>query len=395
MSYYKFTEDDLFVNTIKTYPNVEFYIQSGSVYINNETNISGTHFDNIKGVPVGFISLYEYNINRPTAQTIYPFVVKDGFKNTFKTISKKDWNTQYAYGGEEITSSYNLSASITRYFINSITDTDYRRLHALKNTVNHYAYLSPRYDFETYYSTPSSNTDAVNMITIPSIFYGSSIKKGTVNLKWYVSGTLAAQASDSRFNGDLVQVSGSTTGGVVGSILYNEGIILLTGSTDLGPAVIGNLIDNSTNGSPRWIYFGRGANDGLTPANVALTTLSASCAIEFQGTNDIQTLTMLAKAPYNELNHSNNPTYLKDTNASRRFATKATSSYMYTEPSMEIANVVHSPFSGSTPPFRKETYISKVALYDDEKNLIGYAKLATPVRKTEDREFLFKLKLDI
>tara|TARA_R110000850_G_scaffold6737_1_gene25851 strand:+ start:50 stop:364 length:315 start_codon:yes stop_codon:yes gene_type:complete len=104
---------------------------------------------------------------------------------------------------------------------------------------------------------------------------------------------------------------------------------------------------------------------------------------------------MLAKAPYNELNHSNNPTYLKDTNASRRFATKATSSYMYTEPSMEIANVVHSPFTGSTPPFRKETYISKVALYDDEKNLIGYAKLATPVRKTEDREFLFKLKLDI
>ena len=394
MSYYKFTEDDLFVNTIKTYPDVEFYIQSGSVYINNETTISGTYSGNIKGVPVGFISLYEYNINRGTGQTIYPFVSKDGFKNTFKTLSKKDWNTQYVYGNQ-ITSSYNLSSSITRYFVNSTTGTNYRRLQALKNTVNHYAYLSPRYDFETYYSTPSSNTDAVNMITIPSIFYGSSIKKGTVNLKWYVSGTLAAQASDSRFNGDLVQVSGSTTGGVVGSILYNEGIILLTGSTDLDGTTIGNLVDNSTDGKAKWIYFGRGANDGLTPASVELTTLSASCAIEFQGTNDIQTLTMLAKAPYNELNHSNNPTYLKDTNASRRFATKTTSSYMYTQPSMEIANVVHSPFTGSTPPFRKETYISKIALYDEERNLIGYAKLATPVRKTEDREFLFKLKLDI
>ena len=125
--------------------------------------------------------------------------------------------------------------------------------------------------------------------------------------------------------------------------------------------------------------------------------MSASCAIEFQGTNDIQTMTMLAKAPYNELNHSNNPTYLiaPPNSATRRFATKTTSSYMYTEPSMEIANIVHSPFTGSTPLFRKETYISKVALYDEEKNLIGYAKLATPVRKTEDREFLFKLKLDI
>tara|TARA_R100000908_G_scaffold64820_1_gene50170 strand:- start:2648 stop:3835 length:1188 start_codon:yes stop_codon:yes gene_type:complete len=395
MSYYKFTEDDLFVNTLKTYPDVDFYIQSGSVYINNETNISGTYSDNIKGVPVGFISLYEYNINRATNQTIYPFVTKDGFKNTFKTINKKDWNTQYGYGGDQITSSYNLSASITRYFVNSTTDTDYRRLQALKNTVNHYAYLSPRYDFETYYSTPSSNINAVNMITIPSIFYGSSIKKGSVNLKWYVSGTLAAQASDSRFNGDLVQVSGSTTGGVVGSILYNEGVILLTASAELDSTSIANLVDNSTAGTPRWIYFGRGANDGLTPTDVQLTTLSASFGIEFQGTNDIQTVTMLAKAPYNELNHSNNPTYLKDTNVTRRFITKATSSYMYTEPNMEIANVVHSPFTGSTPPFQKETYISKVALYDEDKNLIGYAKLATPVRKTEDREFLFKLKLDI
>ena len=374
MSYYKFTEDDLFVNTIKTYPDVEFYIQSGSIYVNNENYVSGTYSDNIKGVPRGFISLYEYNVNRGPGQKIYPFLTKDGFKNTFKTLSKVDFNTQFNYSGQDITSSYNLSSSITRYFITSQTGVDYRRLQALKNTVNHYRYLSPHYDFETYYSTPSSNTDAVNMITIPSIFYGSTIKKGTVNLKWYVSGSLVAQASDSRFNGDLVQVSGSTTGGVVGSVLYNEGILLLTASAQLNFA-----------------------NDGLAHPNIALTTLSASFAIEFQGTNDIQTLTMLAKAPYNELNHSNNPTYLKapPNDASRRFATKTTSSYMYTEPNMEIANIVHSPFTGSTPPFRKETYISKVALYDEEKNLIGYAKLATPVRKTEDREFLFKLKLDI
>ena len=166
---------------------------------------------------------------------IYPFLTKDGFKNTFKTLSKVDFNTQFGYGGDQITSSYNLSSSITRYFITNQTSTEYRRLQALKNTVNHYRYLSPNYDFETYFSTPSSNTDAVNMITIPSIFYGSTIKKGSVNLKWFVSGTLAAQASDSRFNGDLVQVSGSTTGQTVGTILYNEGVILLTGSTDLGP----------------------------------------------------------------------------------------------------------------------------------------------------------------
>ena len=42
----------------------------------------------------------------------------------------------------------------------------------------------------------------------------------------------------------------------------------------------------------------------------------------------------------------------------------------------------------------KQTYISQIGLYDDDRNLLGIAKLATPVKKTEDREFTFKLKLD-
>ena len=38
--------------------------------------------------------------------------------------------------------------------------------------------------------------------------------------------------------------------------------------------------------------------------------------------------------------------------------------------------------------------ISQIGLFDEERNLVGIAKLATPVKKTEDREFTFKLKLD-
>ena len=48
-----------------------------------------------------------------------------------------------------------------------------------------------------------------------------------------------------------------------------------------------------------------------------------------------------------------------------------------------------------TGSFKKQTYISKVGIYDDQRRLIGIAKLANPVRKTEDREYTFKLKLDI
>ena len=62
MSYYKLKDNDVFVNTIEANPNYKFYIQSGSVYINDQQAISGTYSDNILGVPEGYISLYEYNV---------------------------------------------------------------------------------------------------------------------------------------------------------------------------------------------------------------------------------------------------------------------------------------------------------------------------------------------
>jgi hypothetical protein len=40
-------------------------------------------------------------------------------------------------------------------------------------------------------------------------------------------------------------------------------------------------------------------------------------------------------------------------------------------------------------------YVSKVGIFDENKNLIGIASLASPVRKEEDQDLTFKLKLDI
>ena len=185
MSYYKFKSNDLFVNTVEAYPDVKFYIQSGSIYIDDQTYITGTvggtpDNTSILGVPRNHISLYEYNINRNPGQRIYPFITKDGLKTTFKNISKTEWNTQFGYGGSTITSSYNLSASIRRYYITSQTPTatplatssvrlDNFYLRSLKNVVNHYKYLSPYYDYETHL------VGETNLISIPSIFYGLSL----------------------------------------------------------------------------------------------------------------------------------------------------------------------------------------------------------------------------
>ena len=61
----------------------------------------------------------------------------------------------------------------------------------------------------------------------------------------------------------------------------------------------------------------------------------------------------------------------------------------------KIKNVVSSSFANHTASFSKETYISKIGIYDENRNLIAIAKLATPVKKTDARGLTFKLKLDL
>ena len=71
-------------------------------------------------------------------------------------------------------------------------------------------------------------------------------------------------------------------------------------------------------------------------------------------------------------------------------------SFTYKEnETVQIKNIVSSSYVDPTGSFEKQTFISRIGIYDKDKNLIGVAKVANPVKKTEDREFTFKLKLDI
>lgn len=374
MSYYELKDNDVFVNTIEAYPSYKFYVQSGSVYINDQQAISGTYSDNILGVPEGYVSLYEYNVNRDEGEKIYPFITKGGQKQKFKTITDSEFNIQFGYGGDEISSSYNMSASVTRMLITSSAEDNYRKIRALKSSFSHYAFWSQAFELENY-----ENTN-VNMINVPSIFYGNSLKKGTVSLKYYISGTLAAEATDSRKNGELVW-----NDNIVGTVMYNEGIILLTSSAEIDSTVI----DYESPDTSSWLTYGYGMNDGNT---ISTTTLSASFGLEFDTVSKFQNMTVLAKAPYGELNHSNNPTYLKYTGQEPRYST---GSYQFVETNREVKNIVPAVQTDEEPPFNKETYISKICIYDKNKRLIGICKLATPIRKTEVNEYLFKMKIDL
>ena len=99
MSFFKFDEDDLFVNTIEAYPEFSFYIQGGKIYINDQTSsvgidTAGSSSSNVDGIdhaPNGFVSLYERNISRYPSHLIHPFIIKSGKKDCFKSVKFADF----------------------------------------------------------------------------------------------------------------------------------------------------------------------------------------------------------------------------------------------------------------------------------------------------------------
>ncbi len=407
MPLYRFSPTDVLHNYIETHPRVEFYIYGGRIYYNNEPEVAGQHTSSAKHVPSGHISLYEYNIDKPDEQDrIRPFISKDGSLNTFSTVTTEKYNKDFTYG-DEITGSYPMSASITREYytqgqardaeVGSVTG----HISALKNTLNHYTHYSRHYQYKSTAPEKESlggwdkGTQELSLISVPSIFYGSSIEKGTVELNFYITGSLVARLQDDRKNGELIQTyppESNGSGSVAGVVLYNEGFLLLTGSWDLSDgSETQDYLGNGSRVSPKWVYFGVGANDGVGQASDAILS-GSSFEMFFNGTNTIPVVTMFARAPMGTLNHSNNPTFIE----ANQNLTVATGSSHYIENSkLSIKNIVSGSYTDQTASFQKQTYISKVGIYDKHKNLIGVAKLATPVKKTEERELTFKLKLDL
>jgi hypothetical protein len=423
MAIYKFQEDDVFVNTVTTYPQVEFVIYSGSAYYNNEANISGANISSIRQVPPGYINLYEYNVDRAgysgadigqatNTGLIHPFLVKNDTRVAFRTTTNLAYNS--ASIGAVMEGVYPLSATITKEFYpaavarqtpssQDLVDPEYfvtgdvTHLYALKNTLNYNAYLSPHYAYSS--SLGDLDTQDVGLISIPSIFYGSEIKKGSVDLRFYITGTLAGRLQDKNRNGELIETVGTSEGSVAGVVLYTEGFVVLTGSWSLNNAVTDKYIDAAISDNPRWVYFaqsiacstGNGNCSGI-PSPVQYPAVSSSFVMNMSGTTKVQTVTMFATAPKGQLNHSNNPTYLSFTTGS----SAQTGSLAYIEnPKRSIKNIVKSIYNDPAGTFEKTTYISKVGIYDDNQNLIAVAKLANPVKKVPGRDFTFKFKLDI
>ena len=203
MPYYKFKRNEVFNNTLKTYPSVKFVVYSGSAYYNNTPEISGAFADPIRLTDAGHVSLYELNIDRSSSTTgrtigqvdddglIYSWVVKGGTGISFRTSTTADFNALNY--GEIISSSYPYTSSISKEYydtttarvgtVSSLSDGYVSHLRALKNTINHYNYVNPHFAYSSSLYQRDFDTVQVGLVNIPTVFYGSQIKKGSINLE--------------------------------------------------------------------------------------------------------------------------------------------------------------------------------------------------------------------
>ena len=252
--------------------------------------------------------------------------------------------------------------------------------------MNYYRYVSDQYAY-----TGSYVSGTVNLLQIPSIMFGEQIKRGTVSLKFYYTGSLMDEAVDSRQNGELISTMGDTSGSTVGVVLYNEGFVLLTSSVDITTNQ-DNYLGEGTLQNSKWLYFG-----AYSPESTGTTIYSSKSlfSVSFEGTQKIPTMTMFATAQPGDLNNSQNPTWISSSAADWRDRTSAGETGYIEPKDTAIKNTIHSQYCNYEDEFQKQTFITEIGIFDKDKNLIGVAKLANPVEKKEIDSYTFKIKLDM
>jgi hypothetical protein len=419
MPLHKFGKSDILYNQIKTHPSSTFFIYDSNIYYNNRAVETGKNVTHVPGVPVGHVNLLELNVDRANNDDlnsvigvsgsiaslnvknngfIYPFVIKGLSQVAFRDMTREEFNNDFD-SGDILTGSYKMSSSISRqrYLGSHNFLTTNHTGSALKNSLDYAKRLGQHYGLD--------DSGGLNVIQIPSIFYGSEIKKGTVDLKYYITGNVVGRLKDSRQDGALIQSAGTEgldyNDEIAGVVLYKEGFIILSGSWNLATTFTNatKIGDKDYTGTAvaaansSWLNFGFGANDKISGSTGNLTNGSASFSIDFAGTHKIPTVTMMAHANKGELNYSNNPTYVKS--GQDTLYSPITGSHLYREQQLEIKNIHSASYADPSGSLVKTTYITKVGIYDEKRKLIGIASLANPVKKTENRDLTFKLKLDI
>jgi len=406
VTFFKFDDTNIIRSTLKTHPDNSFFIYLGKTYYNNNSLEPGTygnvinHYD-VDGSDDRSESLYEYNVDRnaaahnpPTVETvIYPYITKSSDGNSIRGVSTIGYDF-----GDDMIGSYPLLSNISQDFYVPSTDATYdtvsaydpagtenydskrRRVKSLRNVLNYYKRFNPlyAYDYDDKY---------IRLISVPEVFYGSNIKKGSVELNIYYDGVVVGTLTDTNADGILYQSNGQVStedGDVAGLVLYSEGVIALTGDWSVTTSTDKYRADRNDAALTTFKWFNFGVEDS--------TVTNTMFDIKFQGSLDINVLQMLAPVDGKDINFSNNPTYTDKVNTSRSYVK---SDYEFVEEgNLQIKNTVKSEYDNIEEEFGPQVFVNKIGVYDENKRLIGVAELAKPVKVNPQRKLLFKIKVD-
>ena len=199
-----------------------------------------------------------------------------------------------------------------------------------------------------------------------------NLKKSSAQLR--LVDTLTQSGSNDQGDGPHNIVSGSISGGQVGTTVYGKfypkyGVIILDA------VAIQHAISLTVDVTP-YCYDCSG-----TPTPTARTTMindnnihiydAVKDGAHFQARNTehLHSRTYFCRIPSYAANHSANPTFIADSS---------------TDGTFRHASMVGNP----------KTYITTVGLYDDNNELLAVAKLSKPLLKSFQREALVRVRLE-
>ncbi len=276
------------------------------------------------------------------------------------------YGTEYSYEPSD------TPVRVYHYSGSGLLHTDARLLYSLKNTINYYKSKHELYDFNNFYNKEC------NMLAFSSYHLGSGFVPGTVALSIYDSGSLIARATDTKEDGILYDDEDNS----IGIILYREGFILVNNTSSINPSKIYQFYDNYNDpflDNMKWTHFNIGSEE------------SVLFDMEYSVQNTVSVNTFFIPLEKQDLNYSNDSTYIQSGSYKPIYGR----TFFKENEDIVIKNTSKSPFVSGSANYEKQTFITKIGLYDENKKLIAVGNLANPIRKTENREYMLKLRLDI
>lgn len=396
--FFKLKENQISNQTIISYPKCNFTFVSSTggdfkILLNNPV-ITGT----AASIREDSFNKTEINVDRTGTNVVYPFMDKTSGKLWFSTILQSEYNSLNV--GSRLTGSYLTYQTIYRDFITNSANPVYK---SLKNIWNSQRILNNDFNFDNF---PTSSA----VLLVPRQYYNGTIKKGSVQAG-IINGRVSAltqscvRLAQDIYKDGILRITedgmpsghaSSTIGDKVGYVLYDYGLFLFISSTiytfDSGTqeASLWTLTNNfvwssGTDNVANWKWFSD--IEMNSEENDRLYSF-----LSFEGVNKIENLTVLCDAPKGKLNNSNNPTFIEY--SQNIFLTQSTESTFVENTNLEINNIFSSSFNIDDENFSKETYISYIYLYDENKEVIGVAKLAKPIKKSESRDYTIKISCD-